>query len=273
MGSGEAKTTVLLDTSIQIDRCKTANRKSTTEQIVAQFDRSISTAISLLEFKATILREMILIHNQKRLKGRFTAVCDALMEKKYRQLSLRVHIFHNLLSIQASSFTVTPEQDAELAEKARLLLENHIRQLYRWFRNKSVDSIYHDRSRCSRALEPPQKKRVAFARMPTCRRGENKDCRIEELIRENLWIVRELDRPNLSEQLSRALELFRRVEVDPDVDLSHQDCRRAGDCLIALEATDRATHVASTNADEWEILSAILGYQFVHVRYPDEKTK
>jgi hypothetical protein len=63
------------------------------------------------------------------------------------------------------------------------------------------------------------------------------------------------------------LSLFDRVNADAEVDLSHSDCRNAGDCLIALEGQATVTHALSTNAREWQVLSDLLGFAFVRVRY------
>jgi len=76
-----------------------------------------------------------------------------------------------------------------------------------------------------------------------------------------------------SRQLAQACDLFESVLNDGELELSHGDCRRAGDCLIALEAKHHATHAVSTNARDWTMVSQLLGMEFVHVRYPDEETR
>ncbi len=60
--------------------------------------------------------------------------------------------------------------------------------------------------------------------------------------------------------------------TDKKQELSHDQCRNAGDCLIALEAEQHATHVLSTNAKEWEIIAPLVGMEFVPVAYPGERT-
>jgi hypothetical protein len=67
------------------------------------------------------------------------------------------------------------------------------------------------------------------------------------------------------------LTVIDRVQADPAADLSHGDCRNAGDLLIGLEAKGKATHALSTNTREWELLSGALGFEFVHVTYPGER--
>ena len=88
------------------------------------------------------------------------------------------------------------------------------------------------------AKEPPTKKTAAFStNLPTCRRGFNKTCRVEELIlaeRETIDLRLE-QLSERSEQLTRAISVFRSVLDKPSTELSVDDCRRAGDCLIALE--------------------------------------
>lgn len=267
---------VLLDTTVQLDRHKTRSRSEKLEGILAGFPWRFSTGISLVEFKATLIQECITIHNQLRQKGaRFTQVRDALLEKKGQQISLRAHIFNNLLHVYGSSFDVTPEKDVLLAEKARLSLENIIPQLYDWFVRESVDAILNDRLRCDRSGERPRKKVAAFdTNLPDCKRGKNKSCNVEAVIRSHGLALMEGLRPHAeeSEQLQRTIGVIQRVLDDSKAELSHGDCRRAGDCLIALEGQGKATHCLSSNRREWEPLSNLIGCEFVHVAYPEEKT-
>ncbi len=229
-----------------------------------------------MEFKATIVRECITIHNQLRRRGaKFTQVRDALLEKQGQQISLRSHIFNNYVQIAASAFTVSDAADQLLAEKARLLLENVIPRLYQWFAEESVDTVLNTRLSCDRAKEPPRKKTAAFeTNLPNCKRGKNKNCRVEEVLREEgPALMRSLDSHlEKSEQLRRAAGVIADVMRDAKADLSHGDCRNAGDCLIALEAKGKATHSLSSNAREWEPLSVALGFTFVRIAYPEEKT-
>ena len=266
----------LLDTTVQLDRQKTEARRQKLESILAEFDWKFSTGISLVEFKATVIQECITIHNQFRRTGaRFTRARDALLEKKGRQISLRAHIFNNLLHVFASSFDISEETDSRLAEKARLLLENIIPQLYDWFAKESVDTVLNDRIACDRANEPPRKKRAAFEiNLPECKRGTNKNCHVERVIRQAGPQLTILLEPHIthSDQLRNAVDTFRKVLENTKTELSHGDCRRAGDCLIALEAEGKATHVLSSNAREWKPLSDVLGFEFVQIAFPEEKT-
>lgn len=266
----------LLDTTVQLDRCKSDSRRQKLEALLAGFDWTFSTGISLVEFKATVIQECITIHNQlRRPAARFTRVRDALLEKQGQQISLRAHIFNNIIQVNASSFAETEESDRLLAEKARLLLENIIPRLYSWFANESVDMVLNDRLACDRANEPPRKKQAAFeTNLPNCKRGKNKHCHVEQVIREDSPALVKSLQPHLatSEQFERAVAVFAGVLQNPNADLSHGDCRNAGDCLITLEAKGQVTHTLSSNAREWKPLSDAFGFQFVPVSYPEEKT-
>jgi hypothetical protein len=266
----------LLDTTVQLDRRKSESRKLKLETLLAEFDWQFSTGISLVEFKATIIQECLTIHNQLRRTGaRYTRVRDALLEKKGQQISLRAHIFNNILHIFGSSFEVSEEKDRQLAEKARLLLENIIPRLYDWFKSESVDVVLNDRLACDRAKEPPRKKRAAFeVNLPECRRGKNKNCHVEEVIRADGPALINAIQTHLSqsEQLQDSVKIFQDVLDHKKSELSHGDCRSAGDCLIILEAKNKATHALSSNAGEWKPLAAAAGFEFVHITYPEEKT-
>lgn len=272
----EVKTKVaLLDNTIQLDRLKAGARKRQIDELLEGF-YCVGTSISLLEFKATYLQECITIHNALRKNGRYTVVRDALVESQHRQHRLRAHIFNNMLNIFApSSLEIDKEQDFQLAEEARLQLENVIPRLYKWFASEGVHSVLSGSICCTRATEPPRKKNAAFeANLPICRKS-NKKCRVEHFIRERAIhladIIRELGHD--SEQLEATCQLFEKVASDPNADISHSDCRRAGDCLIALEAEGQATHAFSTNTSEWALLCGILDYDFVRVSYPEEKKR
>ena len=269
----------LLDNAIQVDRVKSATRRDEIEGILSEYDWKVTTSICLLEFKATVIQECITIHGKLLSVGKYTPVVDRLTESTHRQAKLRGHILRNLINVFApSSFDVTEEHDRRLAEKARLQLENVIPWLYKWF-TKSVDTVLKDDIGCSRALEPPEKKRVAFAvNLPYCHRGKNKYFRVEDFIRtQGAAILEQLETAitnggeDMSNQLSHSLELFKEVVNDKEFELSHSQCRRAGDYLIALEGREHATHFLSTNAKEWHTLSEILSREFVRVAYAAEK--
>jgi hypothetical protein len=268
----------LLDTTVQLDRVKMASRNATLNSILAPYRFRFTTSFALVEFKATLIQECITIHNELRRKGaRFTWVRDALLEKAHRQSRLRAHIFNNFINVFAcSSFNVTLEKDELLAEKARLLLENHIPRLFQWFSSAdTVDSVLRDDLLCDRATEAPQKKSVAFTtNLPNCQRGRNKNCRVEEMIRSRGTGFLEKIRDHIgdSEQLARAVEVFQSVLSNPKTELSVNDCRSAGDCLIALEGEWYATHALSSNAREWSPLSKCINMEFVHISYPEERT-
>lgn len=127
------RTVALLDTSVQVDRNKSGNRRAVIEQLLSRFDWRVTSSISLLEFKATLIQECITIHNQLRLRKSFTTVRDALLEKQHRQAKLRSHIFNNLINVFGSSLDVAESEDHRLGEKARLRLEQIIPRLYNWF--------------------------------------------------------------------------------------------------------------------------------------------
>lgn len=271
MEAEQAATRLLLDSSVQIDRIKAGERKRYLDDVLSKFDFRIATSISLLEFKAVVIQECITIHNAlRRTNARFTAVRDQLVESNHRQHRLRAHIFNNHINVLASSFEIDEAADVKLAEKARLLLEMHIPRFYRWFRD-SVDAVLEDEIKCDRAKEPPIRKNAVFStNLPTCKRGINKTCRVEDFVRLRLpqTFSSICEVADSSEQLVRSKELFAELANNPTREWTHSDCRNAGDCLIAFEGTNHATHAASTNRSEWEPLSRILGFELIPLEYP-----
>ncbi len=268
----------VLDTTIQVDRIKGGSRKGLIESLLSTYDFRFATSLSLVEFKATVIQTCITIHNQLRRRGaRFTHARDALLEKNHPQAKLRAHILNNHVGVFGSSFDLTETEDERLAEVARLSLENIIPELYTWFSaSGTVDAVLREKLRCDRALEAPKKLRAAYTtNLPACQRGKNKTCRVETLIREEGDKLVDRLRPLMgeSDQLRQTIELFGSVKENPKKELSVNDCRRAGDCLIALEATGYATHALSTNSREWAPISRAAGFTFVEVSFPDERTR
>ena len=272
----------LLDTTVQVDRQKMPARRERIADILAGFGFTFSTSISLLEFKATVIQECIFLHNELRRPGaRFTRVRDRVLESNHPQAKLRGHIFNNLIGVFApgTAFQVEEAADRRLAEQARLSLENVIGPLYDWFLNESAHSHLTDRIGCTRAAERPVRDGRVFAtNLPNCKRGRNKNCRVEGAIRNagaaaRLRLSEACDRADAAasgsaDQMRRALTVIDRVLAEGAADLSHGDCRRAGDFLVALEGEVAATHALSTNARDWEHVSSVFGLEFVRVTYP-----
>jgi hypothetical protein len=269
--------TVLLDTSVQIDRVKMPSRRALLDVQIGVYRSSISTSIALLEFKAVMIQECVTIYNQLCRSGdRFTVARDALLEKNHRQSRLRAHIFNNLLQVFARPGPITEDEDRRLARKAKLSLENQIPRLYAWFLKESASEIVWDRIDCTRAKEAPVKRKKAFdALLPKCRIGFNRSCRIEALIREDesKALGAGLPGPDVSEQLAKTKALFAEVGARSDEYLSREQCRSAGDALIALEGKHEAHEAMSSNVAEWEHLARAVGLTFVPAKYPSEKSR
>ena len=74
-------------------------------------------------------------------------------------------------------------------------------------------------------------------------------------------------------QLGKGIGVLKKVIDDPTLRLSHSECRRAGDALIAIEGSRQSTtHALSTNARDWRPLSEALNLEFVRPEYQGEKT-
>jgi hypothetical protein len=270
---------VIVDTSVMIDLIKTGHRSATIEALIRRFHTKTTTSIALLEYKATVMAVCIKIHADLRRYKKFTYVRDVLQEKNYKQSKLRAHIFSNWVAISAPSLAlpgahaaITPQEDERLGEKARLKLEMIIPYLYQRFQNV-VDDIAISGINCTRAQEPPKLLTAAFdTNLPNCSR-ENKSCNVEAFIRNRLVPV--VDRlrslPDaMPDQIASACEVVDQVAADASIDVSHSQCRRCGDLLIALEGleeTPTPTHLMSTNEREWKYLAERLGVCFTEVNY------
>lgn len=156
-----AKSVAFIDTTVQVDRWKSKTRKVQCEELLSRFDETIATGMTLVEFKAVFIQQLITIHNQLRRTGaRFTTVRDALCEKNHPQAKLRGRIFDNWTGVNArSSFDVDEATDIEDAKRARLKLEDTIPRVYQWFKSDSA-SVFLNKAAfaCDRAEEKPPKR-------------------------------------------------------------------------------------------------------------------
>lgn len=271
---------VVLDTSVQVDRCKMPLRAEAVRQCLEGFDHTIVTGIGLLEFKAVYLQTLVYIHGELARKGaRLTRVRDRVIESMHQQSRLRAHVFNNVIRVFSRGVNPTEEADIELAERARLKLEDVIPRFYRWFREESADTyLNNQRVRCNRADEAPLKrdKRATFdPLLPHCRHGVNKTCTVETLVRENggqvLERVKELDLDGEAHgQLVRASAQIENVINNRQMQMDWGHCRRIGDLLIGMEVQGIASHALSTNARDWRVVCHTCGIEFVHLVYESE---
>ena len=263
----------LVDTSVLVDAFKMESRRKEYAQRRAGYTWVFTTDIAQLEFKATVIEAMIYLHSQFRLVGRFTAVRDEVTESGHKQKSLRLHILHNIINIQASSFEITEREDQLLAEAPDSCCKLTSR---RPIPNSLLSSTGLSPVR-STAIEPLSLLvflRKAFeVNLPTCKRGENKSCGVEAFIRERALApcerLHEIGLDESQVQIRKTIELIDEVAADASIDLSSSQCRSAGDCLIvsAGQAAASGACALSTNAWEWEPLSELFGLEFVRVTY------
>jgi hypothetical protein len=263
----------LLDTTMLVDWFKIPHRQVRIRELMREFGWTFTTDIALLEFKAVLIQQLITIHNKLRQLQQFTVARDTICESSHPQSRLRGHIFTNLINIRPNPHSITELENARYADKARLRIKAIVPRLFEEV--QTIATQVQRRIKCDRSVEAPRYRTTTFdVTLPRCVRGENKNCGVEEFIRSAVVprlveleaIVKSAD----SSQVASACELFKRVQNEADIDLSSSDCRRAGDCMIAIGAEGQATHALSTNAREWEPLAKMIGAEFVRVTYPVE---
>jgi hypothetical protein len=269
-GTYRGVTRALFDTTAIIDIHKMPSRRKYLEELRGKFDLTIATDIVQLEFKAVLIAQMITIHARLKQHGVFIMVRDELCESSHPQSRLRVHIFNHIMAVFPPKGDIDFATDSKLAEKGRRILKVQIPLIYEKF-SDHIDAI--DRKvACTRAIEPPRFNRGAFdPNLPICRRGRNKECKVEQFIRERMFPrlsrLRQIAAESESQQLAKACDLIERVTKDTSADISSNECRSAGDALIAIAAEGLATHVLSTNRREWEPLSKEIGAELVEIKY------
>jgi hypothetical protein len=179
------------------------------------------------------------------------------------------YIFNHIIAVFPPKKPLDAVGDARLADQSRRILEVQIPLLYERFHDQ-VDGI--DRKiNCTRAMEAPRFHRGAFdPNLPICRRGHNKECNVEAFIREKMaprvGRLRQIAQEVGSEQLERTCKLIERVAGDENSDLSSNECRSAGDALIAISA-EGLQRTSITNRQEWALLAVEIGAELVEIEY------
>jgi len=239
-----SKKELFLDTTIQISRfIREQEFKEKIKMQLSNFEQIVTSLIVLLEFKRRLLGEAIYLLNLLNDKQSYQKVRRHIENILQPQQRRKKQICLNILS------TVFEEaSDSELTERAKQYLRMLIKHgVYRF--KKSIN-ILIENSGCECAKMPiiekePYKRYELNVSM--CRKliQQNKGCPLENFIRRNLEILRELLNylqtfpPNeKSEEIERSERFIQDVINNPGDIIKERPCYTVGDLLIALESKE-----------------------------------
>jgi hypothetical protein len=260
--------TVHIDTSLQVERCKTLKKAQIVEQALKNFGFKSTSSYAKLEFKRAWLQRLSYLYSASQNIGRLDELIDYIKDKlgahpkQQRRLNTCLEAIVSFLSTINES----------LSPAAQLIrLRSHIRSAvlgaYAWW-DFSVTHEYKGTG-CVRAEEQPRelsggKLDVAI---PWCRQNNIK-CIIHQFFERNkehfLAIKQAIEKgSNVSDELKRTKEIIEEAQRNPKYLCGDHICTKLGDALIAIDGLDMDCFAAN-NDDEWTMLSEVLHKQLLN---------
>jgi hypothetical protein len=264
-GSVAAKsvTTVHLDTSLQIERCKAERKAKPVTDFLKSFRFLSTSSYAKLEFKRAWLQRLAYLYSlsgQVRTIGELSGV---LADKLGSHPSHRRRLSTCLQAIEAF---LSPANDSLSAAVQLTRMRSHLRvavlNAYSWW-EASVTYEYNG-TKCVRASEQPRISgggRLDVS-IPKCRRDAIR-CRILGFLQQNkvhLQAIKvEIDRlgSNAPDELREAKAILDLLENDPERVCQDDICAKLGDILVAVDGID-IEYLAANNDKEWVPLARAL---------------
>lgn len=262
-------TTVHIDTSLQIERCKARKKAQVVEDRLKDFHFKSTSSYAKLEFKRAWLQRLYYLYSASQNVSRTDELIGYINDK------LGSHPMHQrkLTTCFQAIESFLSRIDEVLSPKAQLIrLRNHIRNAilgaYVWW-DFSITHEY-DGTGCVRAAEHP--KQLAGERIdvsiPLCK-PHNIECTIHEFFEKNKNCFREIRVAieNLGDNASKELKETKRIidEADnnPEFLCDSRNCPKLGDSLIAVDGLSMDCFAAN-NDREWQLLSKVLGKKLLN---------
>ena len=262
-GAAKAGAAVHLDTSLQIERCKTGRKAEPVLSFLRDFRFVSTSSYARLEFKRAWLQRLAYLYSLSGQVKTIGEVSGVLADK------LGSHPLHRRqlsTCLQAIEAFLLPTND-RISETAQLTrMRAHLRgavlNAFSWW-EASVTHEYNG-TNCVRASERP---RVSGGgkldvSIPKCRRNAIR-CRIHSFLQDNRVHLRaikaEIDRlgSNASDELIKAGAVLDAFEDDPEKVCQDDVCVKLGDILVAIDGIDIGSFAAN-NDKEWIPLARAL---------------
>jgi len=268
-GSQTACRTVHIDTSVQVERCKSLRKRDRIENALAVFGFRSTSSYAKLEFKRAWLRRLSYLYHASQQVARDDELIEFINDRLGSHPGHRRSLTTCLEGIAAFLSRI----DESLSPGVRLVrLQSHIRYAilgaYKWW-DCSVTHEYTG-THCKRASEQPREfsdGRIDVS-IPNCRRNKI-ECSIHRFFKQNKDIfIKIKDRvialgDKASLELKRAVDIIQSAETNPEILCDSQTCAKLGDALIAVDGSDMECFAAN-NDKEWQLLSEVLGKELLN---------
>jgi len=253
--------TVLIDTSLQIERCKSQNKAVVVERSLRRFGFKSTSSYAKLEFKRAWLRDLAYIYRESECVNRPEELVGRINDKLNRHPANRRRVSRCLQGIEKFLGEVPGHIPYEVAlTRFRAHLRVAILGAYTWW-DSSVSHEF-DGIDCARARTKPLNRHGRIdVSCPRC--APNKvECGLQRFFEEKkryfLLVSSAIgSRPDASDELKAAKDVIDKACSTPSVLCDDKNCAKLGDILIALDGLQMDC-LAANNDKEWRLLAEIL---------------
>jgi len=272
--AGKSVTTVHLDTSLQIERCKAERKARPVISSLKSFRFLSTSTYAKLEFKRAWLQRLAYLYSLSERVRTTGELAGVLADKLGSHPLHRRQLSTCLQAIEA----FLPPTNGKISEAAQLTrMRAHLRgavlNAYSWW-EASVTHEYNGTG-CIRASERPRMSGGGKldVSIPKCHRNVVR-CRILSFLQDNddhlQAIKAEINRlgSNASEELRKAKAVLDAFEDDPEKVCQDDSCVRLGDILVAIDGVDIESFGAN-NDKEWVPLARALRKHLVNPLRPE----
>jgi|GEM_PF-2414184 len=268
-------TTIHLDTSLQIERCKAERKAKPVAVFLKRFRFSSTSSYAKLEFKRAWLQRLAYLYS---LSGEVETVGELNGVLADRLGSHPMHKRKLSTCLQAIEAFLKPSSGriSEAAQLARMRahLRGAVLNAYSWW-EASVTHEYNGTG-CVRASERPRisgggKLDVSI---PKCQRSAVR-CRVLRFLQDNQKhlkaIKAEIDRlgTTASDELKEAKAVLDAFENDPQRVCQDNVCVKLGDILVAIDGVSMECFAAN-NDKEWGPLARALRKRLLNPLRPQD---
>ncbi len=266
--------TILLDTSVQIQRMKAKKHRDPIEAFLQQYHFKATSSYAKLEFKRSWCKDLAFIYTKCKNAQSEADVIDQINASFGADPRTRRRLSRCLEILVAALQYV---DDAHPRGQSRLRL----RRLRQYTKRVILDSypawdrsVTHEYNglECSLAEQPPRSNNKGHMDVYIRRHCRPEDCDIAQFFtthvddfRQIASRIRELQRTgeNVSRELEQTADQIERAIKSPQHLCDHAQCKKMGDALIAVDGLAMETFGAN-NPAEWNCIAHALGRELVN---------
>lgn len=259
----DANMAVHLDTSIQMERCKSSPEASRVREYLKLFKVTTSSSYARIEFLRAWIQRLVFLHGVLTDVSNLGEAMKLLESRLKNQQHLRQYKtrLQALFAVMETTKSSDLESRAALVRVRKNLQERIIGWNYWW--QHSITHGY-DGTKCARATIRPKVRSNGDidAAIPQCRRTSIHCC-IDQFVTRNKSHLDSIANAVKSDSasssgLKKIAETIQSCVNDPQMACDDRICRRLGDAIIAIDSGGQAT-LAANNDTEWILLASVLG--------------